>query len=199
MSAPVGSPPEAAAAASGSAGTPMRRPHTALFVSIAVGVAVVGLLAVLATRPSGERTARSRLVGKVAPALEGTSVLDGKPFRLSDQVGKVVVVNFFATWCPPCVQEHPELVALADAGEVEVVSVLFQDNLDDVREFFAKRGGSWPVLNLNSAPVEFGVIAPPESFVVDRSGVIVAKVTGGVTKERLERIIARVGAPGKRG
>ena len=167
-----------------------------LITAIAVGALMLGFLVVLATRPSGERTARSQLINKVAPKLSGASLLaGGAPFDLADQRGRYVVVNFFATWCPPCIEEHPELVAFATAHaaarDASVVSVVFNDDNNDVRSFFAKRGGDWPVLDDARAAVDFGVLKVPESFVVNPSGVVIAKFNGGVTQARIERALTQ--------
>ncbi|MBN2624113.1 MAG: TlpA family protein disulfide reductase, partial [Acidimicrobiales bacterium] len=86
------------------------RGRVGLAVSVVVAVLVVAFVVVLATRePATERRAKSPLIGKVAPALVGET-LDGGTFDIDDHQGRWVVVNFFATWCQPCVEEHPELV-----------------------------------------------------------------------------------------
>src|SRR3546814_7964023 len=70
---------------------------------------------------------------------------------MDDWRGRWVAVNFFASWCTPCIQEHPELVAFdeahREAGDAAVVSVTYDDRTDDAKEFFAKRGGDWPVVD----------------------------------------------------
>jgi cytochrome c biogenesis protein CcmG/thiol:disulfide interchange protein DsbE len=151
---------------------------------------------VLATsEPASERRARSPLVGRAVPALAGET-LDGGSFDIDDQRGRWVLVNFFATWCAPCRIEHPELQAFEDAhrpvGDAAVVSVVYRDTEANTRDFFADNGGDWPVL-LNRdgrAPVDFGVVKVPESYLVDPGGVVVAKFNGGVTQADLDDTIA---------
>jgi len=173
------------------------RPRTALVAASVVAVLVAILVAVLATRaPSTERVTRSPLIGKLAPAIAGTT-LDGDAFDLADQRGRWVVVNFFATWCLPCIAEHPELVAFdeahADAGDASVVSVLFDDEEDNARAEFDKRGGDWPVVidDEGAVGVAYGVARVPESFLVAPDGTVVQRLVGGVTRAQLDGILAR--------
>ncbi len=160
-----------------------------------VGVAALLLVALFAFAPDRtERAESSPVVGKLAPALTGTT-LTGDEFDIDDHRGQWVVVNFFATWCPPCVQEHPELVAFAERSgeEVQLVSVAFDDTeVDKVAQFFADNGGDWPVVTAGAAgaSLDYGVKKLPESFVIDPSGTVAAKINGGVTADELEQLIA---------
>jgi cytochrome c biogenesis protein CcmG, thiol:disulfide interchange protein DsbE len=172
------------------------RGRVGLIVSGVVAVVLIAFVVVLATRePATERRARSPLIGKVAPALVAET-LDGHQFDIDDHRGQWVVVNFFATWCPPCVEEHPELVAFDEAhraqGDAALVSVVYNDpDLAGVRDFFAERGGEWPVVTDNGvAAADYGVLKVPETYLVTPAGFVVQRYTGGVTQEMLEQDIA---------
>ncbi len=160
-----------------------------------VGVAVLALVALFAFAPDRtERADSSPVVGNLAPALSGTTLTDDE-FDIDDHRGQWVVVNFFATWCPPCVQEHPELVEFAErnGNDVQLVSVAFDDTeVDKVAQFFADNGGDWPVVTAGAAgaSLDYGVKKLPESFVIDPSGTVAAKINGGVTADELDQLIA---------
>ena len=177
-----------------------RRGRTALFTAIAVGSVLAVLIAILATGdPATSRLADSPLLGRRAPALTGSSLLSGGDFDLAEERGRWVVVNFFATWCAPCRDEHPDLVRFAAAHEgpddARVVSVVFSDRASDVERFFAERGGDWAVVDDTSGIVPaWGVTGVPESYLVDPAGFVVAKIAGGVTADGLEDLLARARA-----
>jgi cytochrome c biogenesis protein CcmG/thiol:disulfide interchange protein DsbE len=178
---------------------PQRR-GLVLGISIAVGVVLVALIVVLATRdPAQDRTADSPLIGKVAPAIAGDTIAPsgsiGAPFDLDLQRGQWVVVNFFATWCTPCIREHPELIEFSqrhqELGDASVVSVVFDDSAEDVVDFFEENGGEWPVVDGDEVILDWAVAAVPESFLVDPDGRVVARLTGGVTADGLDELLGQ--------
>jgi cytochrome c biogenesis protein CcmG/thiol:disulfide interchange protein DsbE len=176
--------------------------RTALYTALGLGVAVALLVGVLATRKSAENSlAASPLVDRAAPTLNGTTI-KGEPFSLSAQRGRYVVVNFFASWCVPCLQEHPELDKFSQrhqGGDVQLVSVLFDDDAASARTFFDRHGGAWPVVDDPGAKaaLDFGVRGPPESFVVDRQGYVLRRIVGTATADGLDNLIGQARAAGR--
>jgi cytochrome c biogenesis protein CcmG, thiol:disulfide interchange protein DsbE len=155
--------------------------------AIGVGVLLVGLIALFAVGgPSGEDDGTSRLLGRRVPALVGTT-LEGADYDIDRSRGRWVLVNFFASWCPPCIAEHPDLVELEEWGRTEgrldLVSVVFDDEPDQVRALFDELGGSWPVVQAPGAVVDFQIRKVPESFLVAPDGVVVAHVISGIESE----------------
>jgi cytochrome c biogenesis protein CcmG, thiol:disulfide interchange protein DsbE len=167
-----------------------------------VGVAVLALVVLFVVSPKGDERdeVSSTLLGELAPELTGTT-LDGSSFDIDSYRGQWVLVNFFAEWCPPCVQEHPELVTLSERneGQLQLVSVAFDESESTVREFFAAQGGTWPVLASDTGriAIDYGVKGLPESFLIAPDGTVFAKFEGGITADRLEQFIAdATAAPG---
>jgi cytochrome c biogenesis protein CcmG, thiol:disulfide interchange protein DsbE len=170
--------------------------HTARWVAIGVGVVLIAFIGVLATRKSADSDSISnKLIGQPVPAVQGTTI-DGDTYNIDEQRNRWVVVNFFATWCGPCVQEHPELVKFTQshpATDVAVVSVSYgKQDPAVVKKFFDEHGGDWPVVADDDAQIalEFGTSMVPESYVVSPDGVVVAKFNG-VTAAGLDQVIAQ--------
>lgn len=179
-------------------GSPPRR-RTAISVAIVVAVVVGALVVLLATSPGGgERTDRSVLIGKLAPPITATDT-GGAAFDLDAYRGTWVLVNFFATWCGPCKVEHPELVEFAArhaaTKDASVVSVSFNDKPDDVRAFFERNGGDWPVIAEGNAQIalDYGVVKLPESYLISPTGLVVQKFVGGIRADDVDAVISEVG------
>jgi cytochrome c-type biogenesis protein len=128
-----------------------------------------------------------------APEIELKTV-DGQPFRLSELRGRVVILNFWATWCIPCRAEIPELNAiqreLKDKG-LTIIGPSWDDTADGIKDFQKDIKQDYTVLiNGESVQDKFGGIPSlPTTFIIDREGRIRKKITGGVFRETLEREI----------
>lgn len=173
-------------------------PWRAVRWGAALGVAVVITIgAVFGSRLGHDATlVNSPLVGRPAPAetlpnLDGTGTLSLASLR-----GQVVVVNFWASWCVACRQEHPSLTAADSAYRdrgVTFVGVNYQDQraaavafLDDMGRGAGYRYVTDPG---SRAAVDFGVFGIPETFFLDRAGTVVAKITGASTYPLLTGVL----------
>lgn len=123
----------------------------------------------------------STFIGKEAPVLPDAT-LDGREAFLPEHMraGEITVVNFWASWCPPCRAEHPTLHALREEG-VNLYGVNFKDTSHKANTYLDNEGN--PFLGVAYDPkgrtaIEWGVVAPPETFIVDGNGTILFKYTG---------------------
>jgi thiol-disulfide isomerase/thioredoxin len=128
--------------------------------------------------------------------------LEGKPVSLSDFRGKWVIVNYWATWCPPCLDEIPELVSLHDDNrdKLVVLGVDYEEiNTDYLREFVESHMMSYPVVRMDPVPVtRLGpVMGLPTTYIISPEGERMARQEGPVTQEAIEQYIARKQQQGK--
>ncbi len=163
----------------------------ALLVGAAIAVPLVVFLA-LGFR-SDPHAIASPLVGRPAPEL-ALADLDGGTLDLAALRGRPAVINFWATWCPPCIAEHGVLLdgARRYAGRVTFLGVVYQDDPELIREFVARRGAWGPSLLDPDSEValRYGVFGAPETFIVDATGVVRRKVTGPLSAGALEAYLA---------
>jgi cytochrome c-type biogenesis protein len=142
-----------------------------------------------ATTPSGTSRPANPLGMKPAPEIE-LKTLDGQPFVLASLRGRVVLLNFWATWCIPCRQEIPDLSAMQrDLGArgLTVVGVSADDTADDVRDFQRALAQDYTVLlGTTDAKSKYEVVGLPKTFVIDRAGRIRQTFTGERKRAQFE-------------
>jgi len=122
----------------------------------------------------------------------GVQTADGT-FGKADLLGHPAVVNFWASWCPPCKEEAPDLEQVwreyKDRG-VTFLGIDVQDNDDDAKEFIKENGITYPNgPDRSDIALDFGMLALPETFFIDREGQIVGKFAGAITAEQLRTFI----------
>jgi cytochrome c biogenesis protein CcmG/thiol:disulfide interchange protein DsbE len=181
---------------------PSRKAYGILGVPLGI-FAALALMFALALDGGDPAKLPSTLIGKKAPeinlpALEGLT--DGQQpinaFTSADLAnGKVSVVNFWASWCIPCVEEHRMLVALKETADVKLFGVNYKDQTSAARRFLGRYSNPFAAVGVDAtgrAAIEWGVYGMPESFVINGHGEIIYKHVGALTAEALERVIIPV-------
>jgi cytochrome c biogenesis protein CcmG/thiol:disulfide interchange protein DsbE len=167
--------------------------RTVLIVGLLIAIAVIGVLFLgLGKNP---QQIESPLVGRVAPPFALREVGTGNMLSLEHFRGKPVVLNFWATWCGPCYEEHPILVANARLLQpnVQFLGVVFQDTEDKIQRFLNERGAAYPTLldEAGKTAIAYGVGGVPETFFLDAGGKIVAKYSGPLNGDQLQTNIQK--------
>lgn len=144
------------------------------------------------------RLVPSPLIGKPAPAFDLRIVGAQTPFRRDDLLGRPVLVNFWASWCAACRDEHPLLLELAQRG-VEIVGMDYKDTDADGLLWLERHGNPYRTAVADpqgSAGLDWGVYGVPETYVLDAQGTIVYKQIGPLDEETWRSKIAPLMAAG---
>ncbi|MEO1207319.1 MAG: DsbE family thiol:disulfide interchange protein [Pseudomonadota bacterium] len=155
----------------------------------------------------------SALIGKPAPKIDFAPLEGLSHSAASSQTGgantdgvmaskfangRVSVVNFWASWCRPCVEEHPHLVALTGIADIDLYGINYKDQPSNARRFLGRYGNPFTAVGvdpLGRNAIEWGVYGMPETFVVDGEGRIVYKHVGPITAQSLkERVLPAITA-----
>jgi cytochrome c biogenesis protein CcmG/thiol:disulfide interchange protein DsbE len=159
------------------------------------GAAIALVVAVLLLYSIAAKPSEPPMIGSPVPEFEFTA-LDGSLMSLAAHRGEVVVVNFFASWCNPCREEAAALEdtwrAYQDQG-VQFYGIAYKDADSKAQAFLDEFDVSYPstVDTRNRAAREYGVTGVPETFVVDREGLLVYHFLGPITQAQLSAEIER--------
>lgn len=148
-------------------------------VGLAVTVPLIGLLLLnIGRNPSA---ISSPLIKKPAPDVRMKNLEGGGSLQISSLRGRPVVINFWATWCIPCIQEHAALNAAARSNpDVTFLGVVYEDSTENTMRFLAERGSAYNSYadEDGKAAIAFGVYGVPETYFIDAKGTIVDKYVG---------------------
>ncbi|SFB62688.1 cytochrome c biogenesis protein CcmG, thiol:disulfide interchange protein DsbE [Amycolatopsis marina] len=169
----------------------VRRWRLVRWIAIAVVVVAIGVGSIFGSQLGEDPTlVDSPLIGKPAPTATMPNLEGEGSLSLADLHGQVVVVNFWASWCVACREEHAALVSAANnyrEASAVFVGVNYQDQRGSAIAFLDEMGRGDPsayryVTDPDSRiALDFGVFGVPETFFLDRTGTVVAKITGPVT------------------
>ena len=158
---------------------------------VGIFVALVALLAIgLTLNP---REVPSPLIGKPAPGFELPLLhAPDKSFSQKEMLGSVWILNVWASWCPPCLVEHPVVTDLARSGVAPVVGLNYKDAREDALPWLKRNGDPYKLSVFDvkgRIGIDYGVYGVPETYVIDRQGVIRYKHIGPLTPEIAQKKI----------
>jgi cytochrome c biogenesis protein CcmG/thiol:disulfide interchange protein DsbE len=118
----------------------------------------------------------------VMPGLKGE-------FELLYFKGQPVLVNFFASWCLPCRAEHPILARIAKEQGIAVIGIAYKDKREDAQRYLDELGNPYATIGLDESGrggIEFGLTGVPETYVVDREGIVRYRLAGPITPQNFD-------------
>lgn len=167
-----------------------------LILPVALFVVLIGVLAVLTLKTQDGRDPSlipSALLGKPAPEIILPAVAETIPggFAGADLRGRVTMVNVFASWCVPCLAEHPLITRIAEDG-VPVYAINHRDTVPDASKWLKKHGNPFTAIGFDPegrASVEWGVTGVPETYIINAEGLVTFKHAGPITAKVLKDTI----------
>jgi cytochrome c biogenesis protein CcmG/thiol:disulfide interchange protein DsbE len=165
------------------------------WIALGALAAFIALAAALGSRFGTDPTVvDSPLIGAPAPEFTLPYLEQEGRLALADLEGQIVVLNFWASWCTVCKEEHPDLMAAAyryQGAGVRFLGVVFQDQPANAVDFLDEMGRGYDNLEdpRSATAIDYGVFGVPETFFIDRQGTVVAKVIGRVDIDLLQRAL----------
>ena len=138
----------------------------------------------------------SALINKNVPIFEGDELFNNEKFTSMNEFGKeIVLVNFFASWCKPCRDEHIFIENFSDKDGIRVIGINYKDNSNRAIEWINEVGNPYSNIIIDKKgklAIDWGVYGIPETFVVDSQGIIKYRHIGAVTKNEYEKIYLKI-------
>ena len=166
----------------------MRRLLFLLPVALFVAIAVYFLLAL---NPNRDPTlVPSALLDKPAPSFQLAGLDGGSGLASSGLKGQVAIVNFFASWCEPCRDEHTLLMGLEKQIGAPVYGIAYKDKQPDTQRFLKQLGDPYDAIGVDEngrTAIDFGVYGVPETYVIDKEGRIRKRFVGPLSERQVTR------------
>ena len=162
-----------------------------IFLSI-IFFSIISILFYLLSIERNPSNLPSALLNKNVPKFETELLLKEKKFVSSDIFGnEIILVNFFATWCKPCRDEHAYIKHLADEKKLKIIGINYKDNSEKAIAWLKELGNPYsdvPVDKNGSIAIDWGVYGIPETFIVNSNGIIKFRHVGPITKKNYQKI-----------
>ena len=138
----------------------------------------------------------SVLINKKAPNFKTTSLFDENLIVSNKEfTGEITLVNFFATWCLPCKEEHPFIKKLSSEPGIKVIGINYKDENNKAKKWLKKLGNPYTKVGIDkngSIGIDWGLYGIPETYVVDKNGIIKYKYIGPITKKKYKEFYFQI-------
>ena len=147
-----------------------------------------------------EQTLKSPLVNKPAPEINLDTLLEDHKLSNNNFRNEVVLVNFFASWCIPCIVEHDFLFKLKKQKPIKIYGINYKDNIKNLEVWLKKLGNPYAKIGIDktgTTGIDWGVNGIPESFLIDQNGIIKHKINGVIDEKQIKILLIKIESLGK--
>ncbi len=151
----------------------------------------MAVLFLFSINKGGQTENKSALIGKAAPQFKEIA-LGGYPLLKNEMIGQgeIILINFWASWCPPCRAEHPTLKQLSDSG-IRLYGVNFKDRPENAARFLQEDGNPFAAITVDRegrTGIDWGVAGLPETFILNREGKILFRFAGPLIEGNYDKV-----------
>ena len=138
----------------------------------------------------------SMLINKEAPQFKAESLFNEKTIISNTEFGEeIVLVNFFATWCLPCRAEHPFIKKLSNEPGIKLIGINYKDKNEIAKKWLNEMGNPYSKVGVDkngSIAIDWGLYGIPETYVVDKNGIVQYKYIGPITKKTYKQFYSQI-------
>ena len=138
----------------------------------------------------------SVLINKKVPEFKANLLFENKTFVSSNEFGnETIIVNFFSTWCKPCLDEHSYISRLSNERGLKIIGINYKDNSNKAIEWLQKLGNPYSDVLVDTNArigIEWGVYGIPETFIVNSNSIIKYRLAGPITKKNYNAFVLKV-------
>ena len=147
-----------------------------------------------------EQTLKSPLLNKPAPEINLDTLVEDYKLSNNNFRNEVVLVNFFASWCIPCIVEHDFLFKLKKQKPIKIYGINYKDNIENLKVWLEKLGNPYARIGIDktgTTGIDWGVNGIPESFLIDQNGIIKHKINGVIDEKQIKILLIKIESLGK--
>ena len=142
-----------------------------------------------------EQTLKSPLLNKPAPEINLDTLVEDYKLSNNNFRNEVVLVNFFASWCVPCIVEHDFLFKLKKQKPIKIYGINYKDNIENLEVWLKKLGNPYAKIGIDktgTTGIDWGVNGIPESFLIDQNGIIKHKINGVIDEKQIKILLIKI-------
>lgn len=144
------------------------------------------------TDPNSANLVPNALAGKAVPKTVLNLFQQNGTFDPAQLKGRVTLVNFWGSWCPPCREEHPVLMEISKDQRFDLIGINYKDNLENAQRFLTSFGNPFKIIAIDPsgrAAIDWGVYGPPETFLISKNGIILYKYIGPLSAQIYQELL----------